>query len=39
MMLNGIGIEGQKVCKQVGDQRSMEPNKDGAQVLLENKNK
>ena len=33
---NGIGIKGQKVRKQV---RSMEANKDGAQVLLENKNK
>ena len=30
---NGVGIEGQKVHKQVKDQRN------GAQVLLENENK
>ena len=30
---NGTGIKGQKVCKQVGDQRN------GVQVLLENENK
>ena len=35
ILKNGIGIEGQKVRKQV---RSMKVNKDGAQVLLENKN-
>ena len=39
ILKNGIGIEGQKICKQVRDQRSTEANKDGAQVLLENKNK
>ena len=36
ILKNEIGIEGQKVRKQV---RSMEANKNGAQVLLENKNK
>ena len=33
ILKNGIGIEGQKVCKQVRDQRN------GTQVLLENENK
>ena len=32
-----IGIEGKKVHKQVRDQRSIEANKDGAQMLLEKK--
>ena len=36
---NEIRIEGKKVHKQVGNQRSMEVNKDNTQVLLENKNK
>ena len=36
---NGMGIKGKKVQKQVRDQRSMEGNEDGAQVLLENENK
>ena len=39
ILKHGVGIEGQKVRKQVKDQRSMETNKDGAQVMLENKNK
>ena len=30
---NGIGIEGQKVPKQVRDQTITEANKDGAQVI------
>ena len=32
----GIVMKGQKVCRQVRDQRSMATNKDCAQVLLEN---
>ena len=33
---NRIGIKGQKSKKQVRNQRSIEENKDAAQVLLEN---
>ena len=33
------GLKIKKVHKQVRDQRNMEANKDGVQVLLENKNK
>ena len=33
ILKNGIGIKGEKVCKQVRDQRN------GAYVLLENENK
>ena len=35
---NGIGIEHQKMYKQVKGQRDMKADKDDAQMLLENKN-
>ena len=38
ILRNEIRIKGQKVRKQVRDQRSMETNKDDAQLLLKNKN-